>query len=177
MIHNKYIIRNKYGFLVKILCYFQYFLPKGGPHKREILSINAPCWSATSCSTDSSAVPSALRGLNSGFRNGTRCASPAMVLTNRVFLFHEGFSRALRAAQCDVKFRLQNRISSKYIKEKRRARPISSARLNASTYICIHQPRSRGLTEKGKLILGWASRLDAFSGYPDRTQLPGNAIG
>ena len=52
------------------------------------LTQNAPCWSATSCSpTDYSAVPSALGGLTSGFgmglnfrvRNGTGCASPAMV--------------------------------------------------------------------------------------------------
>ena len=25
--------------------------------------------------------------------------------------------------------------------------------------------------------MGWASRLDAFSGYPDRTRLPGDAVG
>ena len=30
---------------------------------------------------------------------------------------------------------------------------------------------------KGDLISGRASRLDAFSGYPDRTQLPGSALG
>jgi len=29
----------------------------------------------------------------------------------------------------------------------------------------------------GDLILGWASRLDAFSGYPVRTWLPGGAAG
>ena len=30
---------------------------------------------------------------------------------------------------------------------------------------------------QGNLILRWASRLDAFSDYPIRTQLPGNATG
>jgi len=29
----------------------------------------------------------------------------------------------------------------------------------------------------GDLILRWASHLDAFSAYPDRTWLPGNALG
>ena len=29
----------------------------------------------------------------------------------------------------------------------------------------------------GDLILGWVSHLDAFSAYPDRTWLPGNALG
>jgi len=29
----------------------------------------------------------------------------------------------------------------------------------------------------GDLILGWASRLDAFSGYPHQTQLPSIATG
>ena len=36
-------------------------------------------------------------------------------------------------------------------------------------YLCPYQ--------KGRLISGRASRLDAFSGYPDRTQLPGDALG
>ena len=61
-----------------------------------------------------------------------------------------------------------------------RARTISSARLRASpplhlrpieqvVYLCPYR--------KGRLISGRASRLDAFSGYPDRTQLPGGALG
>lgn len=50
---------------------------------------------------------------------------------------------------------------------------------NACTpYTCCLSPRGlRGVLPKGKLILGQASRLDAFSGYPNRTQLPGNAVG
>ena len=34
-----------------------------------------------------------------------------------------------------------------------------------------------GPYRKGELISGPASRLDAFSGYPNRTQLPGRAVG
>ena len=36
---------------------------------------------------------------------------------------------------------------------------------------------SVGSGPMGCLSLGRASRLDAFSGYPDRTQLPGDAVG
>ena len=61
-----------------------------------------------------------------------------------------------------------------------RARTISGARLCPSrglhlrpieqvVYLCPYR--------KGRLISGRASRLDAFSGYPDRTQLPGDALG
>ena len=54
---------------------------------------NAPCWSATSCSpTDLLRSTIGARGLNFWVRNGTRCASPAMVADQQgVFLFHEGF--------------------------------------------------------------------------------------
>ena len=64
--------------------------------------------------------------------------------------------------------------------ERVRARTISTARLSTSpclrlrpieqvVYLCPYR--------KGRLISGRASRLDAFSGYPDRTQLPGHALG
>ncbi|RJQ56598.1 MAG: hypothetical protein C4521_00240 [Actinobacteria bacterium] len=54
-------------------------------------------------------------------------------------------------------------------------RPISTARLN--TLLCLHlQPinlvvyeGSYSVDRMGDLILGRASRLDAFSGYPFRT--------
>jgi len=56
-----------------------------------------------------------------------------------------------------------------------RPRPISTARLN--TLLCVHlQPINLVVYEGpylvnpvGDLILRRASRLDAFSGYPDRT--------
>ena len=64
------------------------------------------------------------------------------------------------------------------------SRTVSIARLNTS--LCVHlrpinQMISLGplgwLNHQGSLVLGRASRLDAFSGYPFRTQLPGSALG
>ena len=56
------------------------------------------------------------------------------------------------------------------------SRPISNARLNASPRLHLHpidrivSPGSSGGTcPRGDLVLRWASRLDAFSGYPFRT--------
>ena len=63
-------------------------------------------------------------------------------------------------------------------------RAISTARLHTSR--CFHLPPidvvishgpSEPLTRLGVLILGWASHLDAFSGYPFPTSLPGDAPG
>ena len=61
-----------------------------------------------------------------------------------------------------------------------RARAISTARLSTSP--CLHlrpidQVFYLGPYRKGELISGTASRLDAFSGYPRRTRLPGHAVG
>ena len=58
------------------------------------------------------------------------------------------------------------------------SRPISTGKLN--TLLCVHSRPinlvvfegpsvSQVALRKGDLILGWASRLDAFSGYPVRT--------
>ena len=60
------------------------------------------------------------------------------------------------------------------------ARPISAARLRASRP--LHLPPINhvfcvGPYQKGGLISGPASRLDAFSAYPSRTRLPGCALG
>ena len=102
---------------------------------------NAPCWSATSCSpTDLLRSTIGARGLNFWVRNGTRCASPAMVADQQgVFLFQRVISRALRAAQCDVKFKdFKNHASVQNIVKKRRARPISNARLNALQHLHLH---------------------------------------
>ena len=56
------------------------------------------------------------------------------------------------------------------------SRLISNARLNASRRLHLHpinlvvsQESSGNLKFQGSLILRWASRLDAFSGYPFRT--------
>ena len=115
--------------------------PPRFPHNRGAGHGNAPRWSATSCSpTDLLRSTIGARGLNFWVRNGTRCASPAMVADQQgVFLFHKGFSRALRAAQCDVKFKgFKNHASVQNIIKKRRARPISNARLNALQHLHLH---------------------------------------
>ena len=64
------------------------------------------------------------------------------------------------------------------------ARSISTGRLHALPRVHRHAyprgglPRTlRSLEDSGALILGGASRLDAFSGYPVRTWLPGRATG
>ena len=69
----------------------------GGP-----ATANAPRWSATSCSpTDSLRSTIGARGLNFRVRNGTGCASPAMVADQRGAFCCQGggFRRALGAAQ------------------------------------------------------------------------------
>ncbi len=43
--------------------------------------------------------------------------------------------------------------------------------------VVVFNKPSRDLIGPGDLILGQVSRLDAFSGYPFRTWLPGSAIG
>lgn len=72
--------------------------PSAGPGQE-----NAPRWSATSCSpTDSLRSTIGARGLNFRVRNGTGCASPAMVADQRgAFCCQGGFRRALGAAQRD----------------------------------------------------------------------------
>ena len=102
---------------------------------------NAPCWSATSCLSPPDLLRSTIgaRGLNFWVRNGTRCASPAMVADQQgVFLYQRVFSRALRAAQCDVKFKGFKITHQSNILKKRRARPISNARLNALQHLHLH---------------------------------------
>ena len=56
---------------------------------------------------------------------------------------------------------------------------VSSMHYCTSTSDLSTSSSSRGLTDfcQGILILGWASRLDAFSVYPFRTWLPGHAPG
>ena len=64
------------------------------------------------------------------------------------------------------------------------ARPISTGRLHAlprvdrpPIHVVVCDGPSGVSKDSGDLILGGASRLDAFSGYPVRTWLPGDAIG
>ena len=64
------------------------------------------------------------------------------------------------------------------------SRAISTGQLSASPRLhtppinlVVFQGPSGGSRPQGGLILGGASRLDAFSGYPVRTWLPGDASG
>ena len=63
------------------------------------------------------------------------------------------------------------------------SRPISTGKLNTLLHLHI-QPINLVVSEgssatevEGYLISGWASRLDAFSAYPFRAQLPSAAPG
>ncbi len=63
------------------------------------------------------------------------------------------------------------------------SRPISTGKLNTSLHLHI-RPINLVVSEgpsaaeaEGYLIFGWASRLDAFSAYPFRAQLPSAAAG
>ena len=102
----------------------------GGPP-----AANAPRWSATSCSpTDSLRSTIGARGLNFRVRNGTGCASPAMVADQRGAFCCQGAASPpcpggrtawLPDDAPSKKGRNRTRIIG-------RARPISTARLNVS---------------------------------------------
>lgn len=72
------------------------------------------------------------RGLNYWVRNGTRCTSPAIVADQQgAFGCQRALRCALKAAQRDAQvFLIRSHRSNNIVK--RRARPISTARLNAS---------------------------------------------
>ncbi len=98
----------------------------GRPPRRR----NAPCWSATSCSpTDSLRSTIGARGLNFRVRNGTGCASPAMVADQQGAF--QGYGRAVPSGPHSVTSD-GPRGPLGIACMKRRARPISTARLNAS---------------------------------------------
>src|SRR6185312_4677268 len=77
---------------------------------------------------------------------------------------------------------LQNSIATQTC-SKSRPRAISTGRLN--TLLCVHRPPINvvvfhgpySLEVMGSLILRWASRLDAFSGYPIQAWLISSAVG
>ena len=101
----------------------------GGPP-----AANAPRWSATSCSpTDSLRSTIGARGLNFRVRNGTGCASPAMVADQRGAFDCPGAALAVPWGPHSVASR---RCPSKKGRNRTRiigrARPISTARLNVS---------------------------------------------
>ena len=113
------------------------------------------------------------RGLNFRVRNGTGCASPAMVADqSEVFLTGAADRRALRAAQRDStpspRRDRKNRV-------KGRARPISTARLRRSHALHLRPIASwstRGLTRR-KTHLGTGFPLRCFQ----RLSEPDSATG
>ena len=116
--------------------------------------------------TASRAVPSALKSLTSVFGMGTGVASSPSPPKNRL---------------CKRRHNLECRICSYYLCQLfcgQASRPISTSKLN--TLLRLHtwpinlvvfeeSSVKHVSTLKGYLILRWASRLDAFSGYPFRT--------
>ena len=135
-----------------------------------------------------SAVPSPKRGLTSVFGMGTGVA-PALwrvgkpsngldalgqsnsdPIPSESLSTHQSVSRASRRA----------RLHGHMVKPHGRLVPVSSTHCCASTSglsrPSLERP-FRGPKSQGDLILGWASHLDAFSGYPIGTWLPGDAPG
>ena len=104
----------------------------GGAYARRIRRgrRNARRWSATSCSpTGSPRSTIGARGLNFRVRDGTGCASPAMVADQRRAFCCQG--RALGAAQRDLDDLHQTCLAHAETRRVR-ARPISTARLRRS---------------------------------------------
>ena len=107
--------------------------------------------------------------LNFSVRNGKRC-------------FPAGMTAELSRRAC-VRRHPQNSIATLHRVFKSRPRAISTARLNA--LLRLHRPpikvvvsdRPYSLEGMGALISRWASRLDAFSGYPIQTWLISSAVG
>jgi hypothetical protein len=107
--------------------------------------------------------------LNFSVRNGKRCL-PA------------GMTAELSKAPADSPRHPQNSIATQPV-FKSRPRAISTGPLN--TLLCLHVPpikvvvsdRPYSLEGMGALISRWASRLDAFSGYPIQTWLISSAVG
>ena len=107
-------------------------------------------------------------GLNFSVRNGKRCTPAAMTAQT-------------------VKGRREphgpSKLHSDFRCSKSRPRAISTGQL--STLLCVHRPPidvvvfhgPYSLEGMGSLISRWASRLDAFSGYPIQAWLISNAVG
>ena len=131
------------------------------------------------------AVPSALRGLTAVFGMGTGVSpSPWPPKTQQLHTSGPPPLRALRPHRVPRTCPLETQILGGQA-----ARPFSTGQLNVSprlhlrpiNVVVSNGPSVRHSTEveclKGDLILRPASRLDAFSGYPFRTWLPGGALG
>ena len=109
-------------------------------------------------------------GLNFSVRNGKRCTPAAMT------------TEIVKGGRRNAGAHLQNSIAISEC-SKSRPRAISTGPLNALLRLHVppinvvvsHGPYS--LEGMGSLISRWASRLDAFSGYPIQTWLISSAVG
>ena len=116
-------------------------------------------------------------GLDFSVRNGKRYFPVAMAAELSKGRARTGVQRAWRGSR-----HLQNSIATQTC-SKSRPRAISTGQLNALLrlhrppidVVVFHGPYS--LEVMGNLISRWASRLDAFSGYPIQTWLISSALG
>ena len=142
MIHNINKSHNKYVFLVNIFILLSNIPPKKRtPQKWNPLGIKMPLVGQRrpALPRTYSAVPSALGGLTSGFGMGPGVPPLPWSLTNK------GYSCITRVSHVPwgphsvtlIRRLQKSRISSKILK-KRRARPISNARLNALQHLHLH---------------------------------------
>ena len=128
------------------------------------------------------AVPSARGGLNFRVRHGAGCAPAAKAADRAGRRPARAPARALGAAWRARRTAVagaRGASAAAACGRLQEARPISAARLSASRRLHL---RPIGLVvcegpSEGGLISGTASRLDAFSAYPDPTRLPGGAVG
>ena len=144
------------------------FLQKGPPNGRAFGILNPGDVLLSHAVTHE--VPSALRGLTAVFGMGTGVAlslwSPGKIQLNS----QSGSSSTYHRAK---EMKIYGQAS----------RPISTGKLNTLLHLHI-RPINLVVSEgpsaaeaEGYLIFGWASRLDAFSAYPFRAQLPSAAPG
>jgi hypothetical protein len=123
--------------------------------------------------TLSRAVPSALRDLTSVFGMGTG-VSPSLLPPETIHLKNIN-KYGLYCLPC------AKRIDQR--KYGQAARPISIGKLRLLPALhlrpinLVFSKGALGACATGDLILRWASHLDAFSGYPIRTQLPSHTTG
>jgi hypothetical protein len=144
--------------------------PKERAHPRGVSSPNLNPGNVLLSHTVAHAVPSAQRGLTTVFGMGTGVA---------LSLWSPGKSQ-LNSRDRLTSFVLLNGFNEFYGQA---SRPISTGKLNTSLHLHIRPINlvvfegSSATEVEGYLIFGWASRLDAFSAYPFRAQLPSAAPG
>ena len=167
------------GFCSSTIKHFHVSITKsaGAPGQCPAAPANVPRWSAATCSpTDSLRSTIGARGLNFRVRHGTGCASPAMAADQRGTFSARGAGRAPcpQGRTAGLKTTLPRRSQGPG-SGKRRARPISAARLSASRRLHLRPITSwstRGLTE-GRTHLGTGFPLRCFQ----RLSQPDSATG